>query len=121
MRLRFLAAGALLVANALPMAAKADGDFMSVESLVPGCRDIIEDGRGTSEFVQGLCAGEVSATWSLLQDLNLVCGPAGASANDALIVVLSYTLSRPDRRGTRFATLVVEALRTAWPCPQSNG
>lgn len=121
MRLRFLVSAALLVLGAMPTVARADVDFMSTESLAPGCRDIVDEGHRTSEFVQGLCAGEVSATWTLLQDMNQVCGPAKASANDALIVVLNYALNFSDRRDTRFAALVAEALRAEWPCTAANG
>lgn len=121
MRLKFLIAAAILVGGAMPTAARADVDFMSAESLAPGCRDILEEGHSTSEFVQGLCAGEVSATWTVLQEMNQVCSPAQASANDALIVVLNYALNLPNRRNDRFAILVVEALRKAWSCDSVNG
>jgi len=92
---------------------------LSANAFMPGCRYVIErGGTATARELQlvydgGRCNGFVTAIAST--DLG-VCLPQGATIDQFLRVVVRYIDARPQRMHERFADLVQEALRAAWPC-----
>jgi hypothetical protein len=92
---------------------------LSANAFMPGCRYVIERGGTASAreiqlvYDGGRCNGFVTAIAST--DLG-VCHPPSATIDQFLRVVVRYIDARPQRMHERFADLVQEALRAAWPC-----
>jgi Rap1a immunity proteins len=61
----------------------------------------------------GLCMGLVAGVHYI--DAKS-CAPDNATNNQLMRVVLAYIEVRPQRMNEEFMKLVVEALRSAWPC-----
>jgi hypothetical protein len=86
----------------------------TANDLLQDCKDtLIERGTFRRPFYSGLCIGLVAGA-------NYVdaksCAPEDASNHQLMRVVLAYIEVRPQRMNEEFMTLVLEALRSAWPC-----
>jgi Rap1a immunity proteins len=87
----------------------------TANDLLQDCKDtLLERATFRRPFHSGLCIGLVAGA-------NYVdaksCAPEDASNNQLMSgVVLAYIEVRPQRMNEEFMKLVLEALRSAWPC-----
>ena len=86
----------------------------TANDLLQDCKDsLLERKVSPRPFYSGLCMG-------LVAGVNYVdaksCAPENATNSQLMRVVLAYIEVRPQRMHEEFTKLVVEALRSAWPC-----
>ena len=86
----------------------------TAKDLLQDCKDSLLEGAAFPRpFNSGLCMG-------LVAGVNYVdaksCAPENATNSQLMHVVLAYIEVRPQRMHEEFMKLVVEALRSAWPC-----
>jgi hypothetical protein len=86
----------------------------TANDLLQDCKDsLLERAAFPRPFYSGLCMG-------LVAGVNYIdarsCAPENATNSQLMRVVLSYIEVRPQRMNEEFMKLVVEALRSAWPC-----
>jgi hypothetical protein len=87
--------------------------------LDPRSRDDIELQSYCLGVVRGISRALVGALPSLDDDIrrNMCLNiPAEAAVTQGVRVVVAYIEARPSRMHESFYVLVLEALRTAWPC-----
>ena len=90
----------------------------TAKDLLQHCRDsLLEKAAFPRPFYSGLCIGLVAGA-------NYVdaksCAPEDATNSELMHVVLGYIEMRPQRMNEEFMKLVLEALRSAWPCSSSS-
>ena len=90
----------------------------TAKDLLQDCRDsLLERVPFPRPFYSGLCIGLVAGA-------NYVdaksCAPEDATNSQLMQVVLGYIEMRPQRMNEEFMKLVLEALRSAWPCSSSS-
>ena len=86
----------------------------TANDLLQDCKDtLLERTAFRRPFYSGLCMGLVAGA-------NYVdaksCAPEDANNSQLMRVVLAYIEVRPQRMNEEFMKLVLEALRSAWPC-----
>jgi hypothetical protein len=86
----------------------------TANDLLQDCKDsLLERAAVRRPFYSGLCMGLVAGA-------NYVdaksCAPEDATDSQLVRVVLAYVELRPQRLNEDFMKLVVDALRSAWPC-----
>ena len=123
-------------------AAQAAPEEFSANSILPGCKDAINE-KSTHQLEQGLCMGIIrwvtqmgDAALLVLRadsrdnlDANKRLGlrsawgtlcidgpPHEATLGQVVRVVVAYIDARPARMHAEFGALALEALRDAWPC-----
>ncbi len=123
----------LLLAAALALtvtaAEAAEMDMDSANYMMPGCRDFIaRSSREDLRFLHGYClglvtgfiimGGGVSKSAAAAADAPGLClkVPADVTLVKGIQVVIAYIDAHPARMNEGFHTLILEALRDAWPC-----
>jgi hypothetical protein len=100
----------------------------SNDQLMPGCiAGESRDGEVRAScrlplarlFYSGLCMGLVAGAHYVDEKS---CAPEDTTPSQLMRVVLAYIEVRPQRMNDEFMQLVIEALRSAWPCssPQAG-
>jgi len=110
----------LAVAGLALSAQKAAGaeDGGSANWVMHGCRSILQHPHSREIFRGGLCYGAVGTALDLAAgSLGVICPPPSVTTAQAVRVVTQYIEARPARMHERFASLSLEALQAAWPCP----
>jgi hypothetical protein len=108
------------LALTVTMASAEQGLLVSANSVIPGCKVLIE-GRNSGRQDVGYCVGALSAlvfmssgpalpAWACLNV------PTTATVEQGARVVIRYIDARPQRMHENFNGLALEALRDAWPC-----
>jgi hypothetical protein len=118
--------------------AAAAQDGFSANSVLPGCRSLIED-KPIDPLNRGLCMGLVQGTAQMgnavlvtlpsnsnndkldpylrnFRALLCIDVPNGMTNRQMVQVVVSYLEARPTRMHEEFGDLALEALQAAWPC-----
>jgi hypothetical protein len=96
------------------VAVRAEEDFHSANFMMRGCRDLLNHSQ-TDFGRQGECLGVAYALLNLNKLLGF-CPPQSATIEQAAQVTVEYIDDRPARMNEPFLSLVIEALRSAWPC-----
>jgi hypothetical protein len=99
--------------------AQQQRDVRSANAIMPGCRNAIaNEGHSNTAFdayQRGICRGLVGAMFYWRKYL-FFCAPEGATAGQALRIVVHFIDSHPARLHERFEDLAIDALQSAWPC-----
>ena len=90
----------------------AEEDTTSANYLMPGCRNLLTENNSRT-YLQGVCAGLISALFYMSVD---TCPPAGVTRAKINRVVVQHIASRPARMQEDFKDLALEAMKAAWPC-----
>src|SRR5262245_13600595 len=86
----------------------------TANDLLQDCKNsLLERVALTRPFYSGLCMGLVSGVHYI--DAKS-CAPEDTTPSQLIRVVLAYIEVRPQRMNDEFMPLVVEALRSTWPC-----
>ena len=116
---------AILVTTASVMAADAENDSQSANSIMQGCNawmaQLSRGGavHGSNVFLAGECLGIVGTILYFSRDFSFssaACPPANVTYNQTMQIVTAYINARPQRVQERFIDLATEALHDAWPC-----
>ena len=100
------------------MAQKQPAPPANANSVMDGCRAINSRNNFHDLFLQGWCAGVVSA---LTDYSGGVCAPEYSTVQQGVRVVVAYIDARPARQNETFNKLALEALKEAWPCDSAFG
>ena len=104
-------AACLQLATGTTQAAEAT---YAANDLLQDCKDsLLERKVSPRPFYSGLCMGLVAGVNNI--DAKS-CAPEDTAPSQLMRVVLAYIEVRPQRMNDEFMKLVVEALRSAWPC-----
>lgn len=110
--LRAIALCALLLS--LPATASATTDGDSANANMRGCRAYVaSDDVKNWPYSQGYCSGHIAGITALISG---VCAPAGVTHGQTVRTVTAYIEARPSRHHENFTALVIEALKSTWPC-----
>ena len=85
----------------------------TANDLLQDCKNSLLARAAPRPFYSGLCMGLVAGVHYI--DAKS-CAPEDTTPNQLMHVVLAYIEVRPQRMDDEFMKLVVEALRSAWPC-----
>jgi hypothetical protein len=86
----------------------------TANDLLQDCKNsLLERAAFPRPFYSGLCMGLVAGV-SYIDAKS--CAPEDATNSQLMRAVLAYIEVRPQRMNDEFMKLVVEALRSAWPC-----
>lgn len=90
----------------------------TADAMMPACRMAVgmQPNGPTNQFTyqnSGICIGIVDG---LSFQSPGICTPSGVTIAQGIRVVIKYIDDRPERLNENFKTLVLEALRAAWPC-----
>ncbi len=96
-------------------AANAQQSLFSANSVLPGCKAVLEEGRGLGRQDTGYCVGAINAL-AFLAPTECVEIPDGVTFLQLLLVVVRFVEARPERMDEAFVGLAFEALLDAWPC-----
>jgi hypothetical protein len=120
-------------------AAAQSNDMNSANSILPGCYALLQNST-IEPLKQGVCAGTVSATATMLifgnavgRSMSIAMGrplkdvlplvqpicadiPGPVTVGQEVQVVVRYIEARPNRTHESFQYLVQAALQEAWPC-----
>jgi hypothetical protein len=107
----FLSVWMLLFSWSVPVRAQTPGDF-SANAMMPGCVGALGN---ADSFGAGYCAGVVRALMNTSFAFK-ACPPAGVSVGQSIRVAVAFINQNPARMREPFEGLVIEALRSAWPC-----
>jgi Rap1a immunity proteins len=128
MSVRTILAGGAALALTVTGAAAEQQDTTSANTLLPGCRELLDRKSDSGGFLRGFCAGtvtEILAFGGMLHSVSdvfvipralCIDAPAAVAAGQAVRVVVAYIDARPARMHERFDRLAIEALRETWPC-----
>ena len=114
-----------LLAMALTVPALAQGDpSANTTYMLPHCRNWVDrvPTKPADTSLAGICAGTVVAALhysTLMQAPNKSCPPKSVKNGQAIEVVVRYLDAHPEMWDQEFHVLILSALRTTWPCPQS--
>jgi hypothetical protein len=102
-------------------AASAQKDVRSANWVLPGCRSLLAGiGGDDLDFRAGVCAGVVGTFRDLGSGgsgaVRPYCIPDVVDTGQVVRVVVDFIERNPARTNEWFAVLVLEALRSAWPC-----
>jgi hypothetical protein len=100
---------ALMLSGGAGFAADAD----SANTVMPGCREFINDKSTAKPFEQGRCTGLINGLAYLYDES---CRPSAVTRGQIVRVVVQYIDARPARMHEDFRVLAMEAIKTAWPC-----
>jgi hypothetical protein len=72
-------------------------------------------------YKQGMCVGGIAGILFLANaatktTAHAICIPSTVSTAQSLTVVVRYLRNHPEKLNDAFASLVLDALREAWPC-----
>lgn len=113
MRYLFLAA---LACVAVPAAAQPTESVVATDSLLMGCRTLIENAPTGNMMQMGACAGAVSAALDISRALKRSCPPNTVGVIDAARRIVMFVDERPERKAEQFGPLLLTALSDRWPC-----
>src|SRR5262245_65157616 len=91
-------------------------DIYSANYVIPGCRDFIRAGTGSSH-VRGYCVDLVIG-FARNAYVPRICLPREVTDKQIVRIVVRYIDSQPARLHEDFVLLAKEALRETWPCPR---
>jgi len=95
-------------------ALQAEEKPYTAKDLLQDCKNsLLERAAFPRPFYSGLCMGLVAGVHYI--DAKS-CAPEHTTPSQLMHVVLAYIEVRPQRMNDEFMPLVVEALRSAWPC-----
>jgi hypothetical protein len=97
--------------------------FYNGNNLVPLMREYEKADRkdSTAIFVSaGNFMGYVTGVYDVLEASGIVCSVDGINRGQVFSVVVKYLNSNPKRWGEPAANLVLDALRTAFPCKKEG-
>jgi len=96
--------------------------------ILPGCRAFL-DRKSDKDTLQGFCVGTINGIAFVIGALRefpplndelrqILCsnGPATATNDQLVRIVVAYIEARPARRNEPFERLAAEAPTTTWPC-----
>ena len=91
--------------------------YLSGGEMLNYCRDA-NHREACTGFVMGVAdtAAEVSAAGSIVRPFR-VCRPAEVSGSQARDVILQFLQAHPGELHYSAASLAIQALAAAWPCP----
>jgi hypothetical protein len=77
-------------------------------------------------YKQGMCVGGVAGIMFLANaatktTAHAICIPSTVSTAQSLTVVVRFLRNHPEKLNDAFASLVLDALREAWPCTKRQG
>ena len=107
---------AALVCIAMPAAAQPAESIVATDSLLMGCRALVENAPTGNMMQIGACAGAVSAALDISRLLQRSCPPSAIGVIDAARRVIMFVDERPERKADQFGPLLLTALSDRWPC-----
>jgi hypothetical protein len=110
---RRLAMALLATCLAGPAAAQT---LLTGSYYIEHCRNALAE---TGTYIAGTCTGMILGILFVGRNLPLsarLCTPPDSTNKQALRVVVSFLDANPHRLHEPFGDLVIDALRTAWPC-----
>jgi hypothetical protein len=115
-RQRLIGIGFLAVAVLGADPAFVREDIYSADYVMPGCREFIGAGSGTTHL-RGYCVDLVIGV-ARNAYVPSICLPREVTDEQIVRVVVRYIDSQPARLHEDFVLLAIEALRKTWPCPR---
>jgi hypothetical protein len=83
-----------------------------------GCLEVLKEQKAAETFENGLCIGVIKGLHYLSAD---VCVPPALSLVEIANVVARFPKAHPDSVKQDFREIVLQALRSAWPCAGQRG
>jgi hypothetical protein len=85
---------------------------------VAGCLEVLNVQKAAETFENGLCIGVIKGLHYLSRD---VCVPPALSLVEIADVIVRFPKAHPDSAKQDFREVVLQALRSAWPCAGQRG
>src|SRR5262245_30040320 len=102
--------------------ARAQSALQSVEQVLPGCRDFVQQVNQQSspdlQFLAGICAGKVSTLLNLstiLEPQFRLCRPDGVTLAQTIEIVVKRLDGQPERLRQLFDGAVLATFVSIWP------
>ena len=107
---------ALLIATVGSAAAQPADSVVATESLVMGCRSLVQNDPNGDQMQMGACAGALRAAIDIGHELGRACPPTDGGVLEAARVVVMFVDERPERKSEGFGPLALMAIGYKWPC-----
>src|SRR5882757_3086365 len=126
--LKYMLAGAALLAVAIADEARAEEDATNARGMLPYCQLAMrafnsaltpqDTSNSASIFLGGLCAGTIGSLPFYSQSLgvNSFCSPSNATVKLATELYLAKVATYSNTLDVDFRTSVLRVLRAQWPC-----
>jgi hypothetical protein len=70
-------------------------------------------------FNNGVCGGYIEASEDIFETAGVVCPPAHVSNEQLVDIVIKHLVDHPEGREVQASYIVLDALKSAFPCPKT--